>query len=146
MIQFDERLFSKKELVFIKALADFFTPISKKGKIVPRLDGGWKAIRVECENTESKELLVVQVIISEEHNSVNLTNIVTPFQIRGQSLSKQIIDVLLKTSEEVGLDLFITGIVNEAWAAGLIRNGGTPWPNGSILIEPENWIYSNNNI
>ncbi len=87
------------------------------------------------------EKLILQVLVCEEKNSANLTNILIPFTMSNKGLATTIVTILLEASNIVDLDLFVTGFANERWRESLIRKGAQPYPYGDVLIEKPYWKY-----
>lgn len=141
MILVSKEDFSDKELVIVEALAEFLTPTFNDGKIIERWDSGGHTIRVECKDEENNTF-ILQVLVSEEKNSSNLTNILLPFKMAHQGLGTKIVTVLLNASEKVGLDLFVTGFTNDRWREDLIKKGAILYQSGNVLIEKGAWKFN----
>jgi hypothetical protein len=141
MIIFDREDFSSRELVIVEALREHLSSIFDKGKIIERWDSGGSTIKVECQNKDN-ELFILQLLVSEELNSLNLTNILMPFSMAHKGIGTNLVTAIMNTSKEVGLDLFITGFANERWRDNLIKNGAISYESGSVLIEQGAWKFN----
>lgn len=141
MIFVEKEDFTSKELVIAEDLAEFLSPIFDNGKVFQRFDSCGPTIRVECKDKDNN-IFVLQVLVSEEKNSSNLTNILLPFKMAGKGLGTNLVTTLLNASEKVGLDLFVTGFTNDRWRSDLIRKGAILYQSGNVLIEKGSWEFS----
>ena len=142
MILVSKEDFSSKELVIAEALTEFLSSIFDKGKISERWDNSGHTIRVECHDKDN-DTFVVQLLVSEdEHNSVNLTNILIPYKMSHRGIGTNLVTVIMNASEKTGLDLFITGFANDRWREDLIKKGAILYPSGSVLIEKGSWMFN----
>ena len=141
MIIFDREDFSSIELVIVEALSEHLSSIFDEGKIIIRWDTCGGMIRVECPNKDN-ELFILQLLVSEENNSLNLTSILIPHSLAHQGIGTNLVTAIMNTSKEVGLDLFITDFANERWRDNLIKNGAILYEGGSVLIEQGEWKFN----
>lgn len=140
-------VFSKNELAFINVLNESLSNrYSVEGTIKNR--GEFVRYEVYIENPIDNDLLVLQFGVRDNENTesggcnfVYISNIVVPNKYQGQGIATGIIILMcIVAKKKVGIEFFITGIVNDLWKESLMRMGGIEDDDGDIQIIYENCI------
>ena len=144
MLKLNTRQFSKNELAFIIPLKEYFTTYFN-GDIHGSIEDSGSFVRYEffVGDQIKNNALVLQFKVKDQENIdegncnyVHISNIVIPFDYRGQGIARAIVVLMsIVAHKQVGIELFITGIVNDRWKDNLLCLGGIEDDSGDIQID-----------